>query len=198
MECEDDPSEAQETQPVVEEEPEQEESDEEEDGDLESREIDVEGSSAKLIVVKLPEVRLRRINWVFTRSLEHLVWNTDSNASNLLHTLEKLRIHGCVRLLRGGKQSTLASHGVTPEQFKTLMGLFHKWTRQLDPMASLKARECSLIPVDNAAVVALHVATKTSSVHRQLAAVRVLKALCAAPTRRLFDSRQILSATPRA
>ena len=128
--------------------------DDDDEQELVYREVAVEGYDSKLFEVSLPErgAKKRKV-WVFHRSLEYYLWGADHNSSNLHHCLDDLSLTASVRNL---SKSSFAEHNMNRGQFETLMGLFNRWRKQIDPLTPLKARHVSMIPKQVAATVALH------------------------------------------
>lgn len=85
--------------------------------------------------------------------------------------------------MRRLSKSSVADYGVSLPQFHAVMSLFNDWSRQVDPLISLKAREVSLVPKQIACTVSLHRTV------RRLEAVRILSAL-GQPIPRHLQERQ--------
>jgi hypothetical protein len=94
-------------------------------------------------------VALSGREWVYTRQLDFLIFNTTTDASNLLHDLEDLGLETSVRhFVRAG------DHGLL--DLRPLLADFNAMRRaEIDPMAG-PARRCSLMPAKTAVTVALH------------------------------------------
>ena len=125
-----------------------------EDGDLLYRQIPIEGYESKLFEVTLPEKGSKRERvWVFYRAVEFYLWGSEARTSNLYHCLEEL---GFEVSIRNFSKSTYRTLHMKSGQFQGLMAIFNTWRKQVDPLASNKARQVSLIPRQVAATVALH------------------------------------------
>ena len=82
-------------------------------------------ADTELLLVTLPETGGKQeTQWVFCRSLEYLLYGTETNASNLLHALQELELDSAVRHLQA---STIDEYGMSRAQLATVMSLFNQW-----------------------------------------------------------------------
>jgi len=145
------------------------------------RKLSVEGHDTHLYIVQLPERDERRpIEWVFSRALEHFLWG-GSPSSNLNHALRDLRLDGSRRSV---SSTDPASQGLSVPQWAQLKGLYHAWSKEVDPLVRPMWRQVVLLPK----AIAIQVIRHRSEL--RLEALALLRALGEAPPQHLADEEE--------